>query len=441
MKMLPTLLAMLTLTGVSATYAQLNTRLTGRQVLGTESADVWTQGNLAYVARGDDGMSMVDVTNPAAPVLRGTFAPVGCHMHDVEVVGNFAYMANHVFNNSGQPIVGLYIAEVSDPDNPVEAGRIEWGMGGGYHLGGSSYSIHIEARGPQRIAYIASNITSELEVFDVTVPNAAVYLNTILNPLWTYNSQPHEMVVRGNLLLTSWLQGGVTVDDVSNLAAPVRLAHAPTTPNYNYDAKFSADGTHILTTEAGVSGGGIFKIRTLASLGAGTLPLVSTLTSPNATLFHNIAVQGQYAYVANFLDGLRILDINNPAAPFIAGHYDTDPATTSGSTSNGGIGVRVAGNNIFLSHGTGGLYIVDFVDTIAITKAEWSNRNNRLTVEATSTGAPHLTLTLAGYGTMTWSNSLGRYQRVQNGVNSLPGSVTVTSSIDGTASGSVRRVK
>jgi hypothetical protein len=430
----------LLLASVCTNYGQTNTRLIAQQLLGSDTADLWVQGNYAYVARGAQGMTIIDVSNPAAPQVRGTFAPLGCHIHDVEVVGNLAYLANYVPNNSGTPIVGLYIADVSDPNNPVEAGRIEWGAGAWYHLAGSSHSVHIESRGAQRIAYVCSLISSQLEVFDVTVPNAAVYLSTIYDPIqYSYNSQPHEAKVYGNYLVTTWVAGGFTIDDVSVPTAPVRLIHQYTAGDWIYDSALNSAGTHLLVSHA-PTGTSTVRIYSLAGLTnpVPTIALTGTFVSPSTALLHNIAVSGKYAYVSAFTDGVRVLDIGNPAAPVQIGWFDTNP-TTAAKSATGAYGISVAGNNVFASHTNGGLYVLDFVDTITITKAEWKNSNKTLTVEATSSAAPSSTLTVAGFGTMTYSTTLGKYTLVKPNVTSNPNNITVTSSIGGTAASTVRR--
>ncbi len=66
-----------------------------------------------------------------------------------------------------------------------------------------------------------------------------------------------------------------------------------------------------------------------------------------------------------------------------------------------------------------------------ITKAEWKAANKKLTVWATSTGAPSATLTVVGFGTMIYDAANNRYTFTKNNVNSNPGTVTVTSSQGG----------
>jgi hypothetical protein len=235
------------------------------------------------------------------------------------------------------------------------------------------------------------------------------------------------------------MAGGFTIDDVSIPGAPVRLIHQYTTGDWIYDAGLNAAGTHLLVSHA-PTGTSTIRIYDLAGLTnpVPSIALTGTFVSPSTALLHNISVSGKYAYISAFTDGLRVLDIGNPAAPVQVGWYDTNP-TTAAKSAIGGYGVVVKGENVFLSHSTGGLYVLDFVDTVTITKAEWRNSTKQLTVEATSSGAPSTTLTVAGFGTMTYNVSLGKYTLLQSGVLSNPGTATVTSNIGGTGTSTVRR--
>ncbi len=78
------------------------------------------------------------------------------------------------------------------------------------------------------------------------------------------------------------------------------------------------------------------------------------------TFVEYIAVQGQYVYVVeeglydSYEDGLRIIDVSNPANPNEVGYYNT--------ASNGGsvvFGVAVSGNYAYMAGGSDGLRIID----------------------------------------------------------------------------------
>jgi len=84
--------------------------------------------------------------------------------------------------------------------------------------------------------------------------------------------------------------------------------------------------------------------------------------------------------------------------------------------------------------------IDDVVEVLSITKATYQASNSRLTVEAT-TNYPvgSVTLSVLGYGTMTWVPSAGVY-RLSLTVPSNPASVTVSSTAGGSATSPVTSI-
>ena len=76
-------------------------------------------------------------------------------------------------------------------------------------------------------------------------------------------------------------------------------------------------------------------------------------------------------------------------------------------------------------------------DVVTILKAEWKADRQELKVEATSSEAPNATLTVVGFGTMTYKADKNKYELRIKPVDN-PGTVTVTSSLGGSASLSVK---
>nr|WP_287676266.1 Calx-beta domain-containing protein [Microcystis sp. M038S2] len=71
--------------------------------------DVQIVGNYAYVADLDSGLQIIDISNPAAPTFKGNYDTSG-YAYGVQIVGNYAYVADY----EG----GLQILDVSDFTNP-----------------------------------------------------------------------------------------------------------------------------------------------------------------------------------------------------------------------------------------------------------------------------------------------------------------------------------
>jgi hypothetical protein len=416
-----------------------NAQLLSNLPLGAGAGDMWADGNHVYVARGGAGLDIVNVANPGSPVLVANVLPFAhARFSDVTVRDGIAYVSNELTNGSPTPWVGMFIYDVSNPANPVELSRLEWGMGGGYHLGVDAHSVFVQSTVSGPVVYLTSGITGDVTVFDVSNPAVPVYLSEITSPIWAYNSQAHDVVVVNDRAYTAWLGGGFTIHDVSNPAAPVLLGHKPTTSvnqHFLYHLWPTADGQHLVTTEENATGTDGVRIYDISNPGA--ITQVGAFNGPAGSLAHNLVVSGRYAYVSYLEDGLRILDIANPAAPYSVGRYDPDGTTLSLSFA-GVFGVFPTATGAAFTHRTGGLYLVDFIDTITITFAEWNHRTGVLTVEAKSTAAPSSTLTVAGFGTMTYNVSTGRY-KLTTTTSTRPYTVTLSSSIGGSASATVRR--
>lgn len=426
---------------------------------GAGTTEVCASGDYAYQARGSAGVSVVRISGAGAPAYVGSIQPyqgVGnTDIQDVEAVGNILYVGNEVPNNSATPHTGLFMYDLAaDPVNPPLVGTITWGAGPGYYLGASLHNFCIDVSGGRTYAYVASAISNAVEVFDVTNPALPEYKDALRPPAGIYGliwGSVHDVTVRNGVCVSTWLDGGFAIHDVSNIAASHidfqldELVSATSLLNHTkyanantYHAAISENGQWLVTTD----GRSTIGCRTwnLASITAPNVPLVHTaqFTSPTGTVLHSAQIKGKYVYTSNFMDGCRILELTPAGSLREVGRYDTTP-TTGGLGYSGIWSVFVAGERILLSDTTQGLFAVDFRDSISVTLAEWKRSTGTLTIESNSTAAPSVGLEVAGFGTMTWNANLGKYRLVVAGVNANPGSITVNSDIGGSQTSSVRR--
>jgi hypothetical protein len=87
--------------------------------IGGDTSGVAIQGQYAYIGVGPH-LVILDIGDPAHPVLVGQTDPLPRVVFDVAVAGNYAYVAAF--------ISGLRIIDISNPAEPVEVGSIEiWG--------------------------------------------------------------------------------------------------------------------------------------------------------------------------------------------------------------------------------------------------------------------------------------------------------------------------
>ena len=75
-------------------------------------------------------------------------------------------------------------------------------------------------------------------------------------------------------------------------------------------------------------------------------------------------------------------------------------------------------------------------DSVTVTAATYTKKTRKLSVTAKSTAQPNVTLTVVGYGQMTW-NSKSKAYTYSVTTSTPPSSVTVTSSLGGSAMGTV----
>jgi hypothetical protein len=161
------------------------------------AADVEVAGGLAYVADGDYGLRVIDVSNPTLPVEVGALDTPG-EPNSVELVGDLVYLVDYGY--------GLRVIDVSNPALPVEIGSIDT----------PQYPQDVEVVGD--LAYLAAGYMSGLRVIDVSNPALPVEfgaLDTVGIAV--------DIAVVGDLAYLADYQSGLRVIDVSNPAIPMEI--------------------------------------------------------------------------------------------------------------------------------------------------------------------------------------------------------------------------
>jgi hypothetical protein len=239
---------------------------------------VAVSGNYAYVADGAAGLQVIDVSNPANPQLVGGYDTSG-EAEDVAVSGSYAYVADRG--------AGLQVIDVSDPANPQRVG--------GDNTGYPAHSVAVSGN----YAYVAESMCrfafrcwGRLQVIDVSNP-------TNPQPVGGYDASDRAqgVAVLGNYAYVADDYAGLDVIDVSNPANPQRV--------------------------------GVYDTSGFALA---------------------VAVSGHYAYVADWAAGLQVLDVSNP----------TQPGRVAGNSAfTEAVAVTIAGTNVFVAAGAQGLMILD----------------------------------------------------------------------------------
>lgn len=165
------------------------------------------------------GVRIMSLENPEAPVLLDDML-VGTGVHDIFVRNDTAYI-----NKGGG---GLVIYDVSDASDPLLLGSLLDYEGQGYnHAGylsddGNTYVLADETHG------------SPVKMLDVSDLSDIELVSTVTSGVAT-NSIPHNPLIKGDLMYSSYYYDGVYVWDISDPLNPELVGYYDTSevPNGN----------------------------------------------------------------------------------------------------------------------------------------------------------------------------------------------------------------
>ena len=304
--------------------------------------DVWVSGNYAYVAEGNVGLCVVDVSNPGAPrMIASNDKPF--HGQNLVVSGTTAFVTGtrRSYSSSGvlRFVYGFYVIDIAIPTRPLLLGTLEsetitfYGL----DLSGSH-------------AFVACG-QSGVKVVDVSNPAQPTIVGSYQTP-----GLSGSVAVSGHYAYVADGTGGLQILDVSNPAAPLRVGYR-STPDYAGDIAVSGS----MALVADVSSIQVVDV---------TNPSDPIIVGAFATSAGRIRVQNQLAYVAEGSSGFNILDVSNPSSPRSVGSL-APPGPPNAITSS----VFVHGQRAYMANCAGGLAIVNVSNaaapTLSATVCEW----------------------------------------------------------------------
>jgi hypothetical protein len=173
-------------------------------------ANIFVNGNYAYVVSSDNSqeLQIINISNPASPSLVGTYTD---DAKGVYVVGSYAYLALAGSND-------LVIVNVSNPASPTYVGGIV--------LAGNAYEVAMQGS----YAYVSTNsTTSELQVVNVSTPSKPSLAGTLNLPTTT---AAITLAITGSTVLMAQGSTFYTVN-ISNPASPSLLGAVGTANTIN----------------------------------------------------------------------------------------------------------------------------------------------------------------------------------------------------------------
>ncbi len=270
--------------------------------------DVRVVDHYLFAATQTRGLLVFDVQDPSQPRLLQQVFLVG----DLSTTENFFNVHNIQLSPDGgllyavnvsPPVPDLRIFDITEPADPVEVGRFRMDMS---NLDNAFHDLNLVERDGAIIAFLNSTERGFL-VLDVTDPSSIEILSQRENSTgishsgWAYESAAAHYYAHAE----EGVDTALTIYNVDDLSNPIAVSS--------------------------------FKLREGISV-------------------HNVEVADGVAYVSYLVDGLRVLDLRDPANIVQIAHYDTVPPSQERDIFQGAWGVALWNGIVFVSDMEGGIY-------------------------------------------------------------------------------------
>lgn len=373
--------------------------------------DIWgwtdPQSGREYALMGlRDGTGMVDITDPAVPVVLGKL-PTSTEpsvWRDIKVYENYAFVVSEAPGHGMQVFDLTTLRGMSGDNERVLEAELTF-HGPDDHALGSAHNIVMNEDSGFAYAVGAEECAGGLYMIDVRDPMNPSYSGCFDEDGYSHDAQcvnyhgpdadytGHEICIGAN-------EDTITAVDVTDKSNPVMLGKGEyPTPGYTHQGWFTEDHRYFITNdELDEIQGFVSNTRSmvfdLADLD--TPELIGIYASENTSADHNMYVLGDRVYQANYTSGLQVLDLSQVADGVLshAGWFDiypeTDAAQFNGSWS---VFPYYASGTIVVSGVEGGLFVVrpSSSESLALSNLDASSSDGSATVTwspAGSTSAP-----------------------------------------------------
>lgn len=320
------------------------------------TVNVRVVGDLAYLARYGDGLRIVDVADPRAPRDVG-HGPVE-HRDDREIYNDVKLVEaeGRRYAIMGSNLVGAVVWDVTVPAAPSIVAHFGTA---GLMEGANIHTLFVDGGK----AYLA-NTRRGLEIWDLADPRAPQKLSTFFPADAPEGAFLHDLFVEGERAYLNFWNGGMVIADVSNPAAPRAVG---TFVGYGDQSSHSSWVTTVGARRVAAHGdeewGSHLRLVDVTEGSDSFLRQLGAWQTRPEVSAHNVMAAGDEVVVAYYQDGVRVIDLADPAAPRQTAWFNTWPGYdrrygTSFFEGAIGIDLDVARGRIYVADSHRGLLIL-----------------------------------------------------------------------------------
>jgi len=289
-------------------------------------------------------LRVIDVTDPAHPVVATTVQSVGFDLKEVKTYRHYAYCVNQrgpiQIVDLSDPYHAYTIATYSSPRIP------------------GSHNIWCSDDGYAYVALMGAG-NSDLRILDLADP-----LRPVERGYWQHIEQGglvacHDVYVRNDTCYASWFNAGLYILDVSDKDFPRQIKRIVYPQQATHNAWPTLDGRHFFTTDERNSPMGHLLAWELDSR---YITPVGEYETERAAVIHNVHVKGPLAYISYYTAGVRVIDITNPQVPIEVGRFDTSRYEGPRFEGCWGVYPYAPSGLLYASDMEQGLYVLRFQD-------------------------------------------------------------------------------
>lgn len=301
----------------------------------------------------EQGLSIVDVTNPDSIYIRYNVPGPTSIWREVKTFGNYAYVTTE---GSGGQYEGLTIVNLGDLPTTINNTYHHTYKGDGA-IANQIQTIHALHIDEGYVYLYGSNLFNGAAIIcDLNIdPWNPVYVGN------TSNADPnyiHDGYVRNDTLYAChiYTPGYLSIMDVTDKANPVELNTQSTPDQFTHNSWLNDEGTVVFTTDE-VDDSYLAAYDITDPFNIQFLDQFQTAPGSQA-IVHNTHTLNNYEVVSWYKEGVVVVDVARPDNLIEVGHYDTSPLSGGGFDGAWGVYPYLPSGNLLISDISEGLFVV-----------------------------------------------------------------------------------